>query len=129
MPQRPRGDHPAGPDAEKLAEEARVRLLNQVLERRGRRTKATVNQLLDKHLSQADLDVITLDLYKGYADSASVRFSAISDGATRLRERQHGRGEWVRRHLYGSRPEANGPLPPHALSRGITLGSERYRGQ
>lgn len=59
---------PAGPDAEKLAEEMRVRLLNQVYERRNPRTKATVNQLLDKYLSEADLEFNTLDVYKGYAD-------------------------------------------------------------
>jgi integrase/DNA-binding transcriptional regulator YhcF (GntR family) len=59
---------PAGPDAEKLAEATRVRLLNQVYERRNPRTKATVNQLLDKYLSEADLEFNTLDVYKGYAD-------------------------------------------------------------
>jgi hypothetical protein len=59
---------PAGPDAEKLAEQARVRLLNQVYERRNPRTKATVNQLLDKYLSEADLEFNTLDVYNGYAD-------------------------------------------------------------
>jgi integrase/DNA-binding transcriptional regulator YhcF (GntR family) len=59
---------PAGRDAEKLAEEARVRLLNQVYERRNPRTKATVNQLLDKYLSEADLEFNTLDVYNGYAN-------------------------------------------------------------
>src|SRR3954454_16863793 len=58
---------PAGPDAEKLAEETRVRLLNQVYERRNPRTKATVNQLLDKYRSEADLEFNTLDVYRGYA--------------------------------------------------------------
>jgi integrase len=41
---------PAGPDAARLAEQARTRLLNQVDERRNPRTKATVNQLLDRWL-------------------------------------------------------------------------------
>lgn len=59
---------PAGPDAEKLAEEMRVSLLNQVYERRNPRTKATVNQLLDKYLAEADLEFNTLDVYKGYAN-------------------------------------------------------------
>jgi integrase len=59
---------PAGPDAEQLAKEMKVRLLNQVYERRNPRTKATVNQLLDKYLAEADLEFNTLDGYKGYAD-------------------------------------------------------------
>ncbi len=37
-------------------------------ERRNPRTKATVNQLLDKYLAEADLEFNTLDVYKGYAD-------------------------------------------------------------
>jgi hypothetical protein len=41
---------PAGPKAEKLAEQARVRLLAQVDERRNPRTNATVNQLIGRHL-------------------------------------------------------------------------------
>jgi integrase len=59
---------PAGPQAEKLAEEARVRLLNQVYEQRNPRTKATVNQLLDRYLAEADLEFNTLDVYSGYAE-------------------------------------------------------------
>jgi integrase len=59
---------PAGPQAEKLAEEARVRLLNQVYEKRNPRTKATVNQLLDRYLAEADLEFNTLDVYRGYAE-------------------------------------------------------------
>jgi hypothetical protein len=39
---------PAGPDAAREAEKARVRLLSQVDERRNPRTKATVSQLLDR---------------------------------------------------------------------------------
>lgn len=59
---------PAGPQAEKQAEEARVRLLNQVYERRNPRTKATVNQLLDRYLAEADLEFNTLDVYRGYSE-------------------------------------------------------------
>jgi hypothetical protein len=50
---------PAGPNAEKLAEQARVRLLNQVYEKRNPRTKATVNQLLDRYLVEAELEFST----------------------------------------------------------------------
>ena len=39
---------PAGPSAARDAERVRTRLLNQVDERRNPRTKATVNQLLDR---------------------------------------------------------------------------------
>jgi integrase len=59
---------PAGPQAEKLAEEARVRLLNQVYEQRNPRTKATVNQLLDRYLAEADLEFNTLDVFRGYSE-------------------------------------------------------------
>lgn len=41
---------PAGPAAAKEAEKARTRLLAEVDERRNPRTKATVNQLLDRYL-------------------------------------------------------------------------------
>jgi integrase/DNA-binding transcriptional regulator YhcF (GntR family) len=59
---------PAGPDAEKLAKQAKVNLLNQLYERRNPRTKATVNQLLDRYLTEADLEFNTLDVYRGYAE-------------------------------------------------------------
>jgi integrase len=39
---------PAGPSAVRDAERVRTRLLNQVDERRNPRTKATMNQLLDR---------------------------------------------------------------------------------
>jgi integrase len=44
---------PPGPDAARLAEQARTRLLSQVDEQRNPRTKATVNQLLDRWLDAA----------------------------------------------------------------------------
>lgn len=58
---------PAGPHAERLAEEARVRLLNEVYQRRHPRTNATVDQMLERHFRDADLEYNTLDTYKGYA--------------------------------------------------------------
>jgi hypothetical protein len=45
-----------GPDAEKEAEKARIRLINQVDERRHPRTKATLAHLIEKHLDSASLD-------------------------------------------------------------------------
>ena len=50
---------PAGPSAARDAERVRTRLLNQVDERRNPRTKATVNQLLDRWLEVAELETTT----------------------------------------------------------------------
>ena len=47
---------PAGPSAARDAERVRTRLLNQVDERRNPRTKATVNQLLDRWLEVGELE-------------------------------------------------------------------------
>src|SRR5947209_627503 len=57
---------PAGPTAQKDAEQARTRLLNQVDEQRNPRTKATVNQLMDRYLELLDVDVNTRRGYEGY---------------------------------------------------------------
>ena len=43
---------PAGPGAERRAEDARVRLLAEVQQRRNPRTSATVDQLLDQYLTR-----------------------------------------------------------------------------
>ncbi len=50
---------PAGPSAARDAERVRTRLLNQVDERRNPRTKATVNQLLDRWLEVVELETTT----------------------------------------------------------------------
>src|SRR5690349_18114340 len=50
---------PAGPGAAKEAEKVRTRFLNQVDERRNPRTKATVNQLIDRWLEVAELERTT----------------------------------------------------------------------
>src|SRR5690348_12570371 len=57
---------PAGPKAADLAEKARTRLLAQVDERRSPRTKATVNQLMDRYLDELDVGVTTRVGYEGY---------------------------------------------------------------
>ncbi len=57
---------PAGPTAARDAEKARSRLLNQVDEQRNPRTKATVNQLMDRYLDVLDVDVTTRTSYEGY---------------------------------------------------------------
>ncbi|WP_307831340.1 tyrosine-type recombinase/integrase [Nucisporomicrobium flavum] len=50
---------PPGPNAAREAEKARTRLLNQVDERRNPRTRATVNQLLDRWLEVLDVEPST----------------------------------------------------------------------
>jgi integrase len=50
---------PAGPRAARDAEKARTRLLAQIDERRNPRTRATMNQLLDRWLEVLDVDVST----------------------------------------------------------------------
>jgi integrase len=57
---------PPGPGAHKQARRVRDRLLSQVEERRNPRTKATVDQLLERYLDQFDGADSTLTLYRGY---------------------------------------------------------------
>lgn len=57
---------PAGPNVTKEAEKTRTRLLNQVDEGRNPRTKATVDQLMDRYLELLDVDVNTRRGYEGY---------------------------------------------------------------
>jgi integrase len=59
---------PAGRRAAAEAEKVRTRLLSQLDERRNPRTKATVNQLLDRYLEVVDLDDSTRNTYVGYLD-------------------------------------------------------------
>src|SRR4051812_12182466 len=54
---------PAGPGAVREAEKVRTRLLAQVDERRNPRTKATLNQLLDRWLEVAELEPTTRSGY------------------------------------------------------------------
>jgi integrase len=57
---------PAGSTAGRDAEQARTRLLGQVDERRNPRTKATVDQLMDRYLELLDVDRSTRKSYEGY---------------------------------------------------------------
>ena len=57
---------PPGPRAAKDAEKARTRLLSQVDEQRNPRTRATVNQLLDRHLEMLGVEETTLDSYESF---------------------------------------------------------------
>lgn len=55
---------PAGPKAGAEAEKVRTRLVNQVDEQRNPRTKATVNQLMDRYLELLDVEETTLERYE-----------------------------------------------------------------
>lgn len=55
-----------GPGADRRARAARDRLVSQVEERRNPRTKATVDQLLERYLDQFDGAASTVTLYRGY---------------------------------------------------------------
>ncbi|MGH3872564.1 MAG: tyrosine-type recombinase/integrase [Pseudonocardiaceae bacterium] len=59
---------PAGPDAERRAEGARIRLLAELQERRNPRTSASVNQLLDQYLALHAGGKTTLTTYRKYAE-------------------------------------------------------------
>lgn len=52
------------PNPAKLAEEARSRILAQVDQKRSPKTRATVNQLLERHLELLDVESTTLDGYE-----------------------------------------------------------------
>ncbi|WP_246127669.1 tyrosine-type recombinase/integrase [Amycolatopsis rhizosphaerae] len=54
---------PAGPKAWEEAEKARTKLLNQVDERRNPKTRATVNQLLDRYFELLKVEERTLENY------------------------------------------------------------------
>src|SRR5205085_10548623 len=56
---------PPGTSAGKEAERVRTRLLRQVDERRSPRTRATVNQLLDRYLEVVELERSTRRTYQG----------------------------------------------------------------
>lgn len=57
---------PAGPNADRLAEKARTRLLAQVDERRNPRANATLNQLLEQHFDLLDASPSWVATCRGY---------------------------------------------------------------
>ena len=59
---------PPGPKAEKLAEEGRTRMLNEVDERRNPHTNATVDQLLDRYMKTLDVGRSTHGMYVKYLE-------------------------------------------------------------
>jgi integrase len=56
---------PAGPRAASEAEKARTRLLHEVDEQRNPKTRATVNQLLDRYLETLNVEPTTRTRYEG----------------------------------------------------------------
>src|SRR5258707_742002 len=59
---------PPGLKAAAEAEKVRTRLLSQVDEQRSPRTRATVNQLMDRYLEVLDVEETTRRSYIGYID-------------------------------------------------------------
>jgi len=57
---------PAGPNAAREAEKVRTRFLHEVDQRRSPRTRATVNQLMDRYLEVLDVEPTTRVTYEGY---------------------------------------------------------------
>ncbi|HEY4007810.1 MAG TPA: tyrosine-type recombinase/integrase [Pseudonocardia sp.] len=57
---------PPGPRAAKEAEKVRTRLLAQVDAKRNPRTRATVSQLLERHLEMLSVEATTLDSYETF---------------------------------------------------------------
>jgi integrase len=55
---------PAGPKAAAAAEKARTRLLAEVDQRRAPRTRATVNELMDRYLERLDVERTTRERYE-----------------------------------------------------------------
>ncbi|MGH3864697.1 MAG: tyrosine-type recombinase/integrase [Pseudonocardiaceae bacterium] len=116
---------PAGPGAERRAEEARVRLLAEIQERRNPRTSATVDQLLDKYLALHNGGKTTLNTYRLYADKhvrpfvGHVKVSALEADVVdslyaelrRCREHCNGR-PFVEHHTQGEH-DCNQRCGPH----------------
>ncbi|MDQ6874935.1 MAG: site-specific integrase [Actinomycetota bacterium] len=59
---------PGGPGANREAEKVRTRLLSQVDEQRNPRTRATVNQMMDRYLEMLDVERTTRRAYVGYIE-------------------------------------------------------------
>src|SRR4051794_4771405 len=57
---------PAGPKAQREAQKALTRLLNQLDEQRNPRTRATVNQLMDRYRELLNVEATTRHTYEGY---------------------------------------------------------------
>jgi hypothetical protein len=67
---------PSGPKAAAAAEKARTRLLAEVDQRRAPRTRATVNELMDRYLERLDVEPTTRERYGAVSESTSARSSA-----------------------------------------------------
>jgi integrase len=71
---------PAGPRQQKLAEQARTRFLNEVDEKRNPKTRATVDQLMEKYLDVLDVDATTK---RGYRSKYNIHIKPLL-GKTKL---------------------------------------------
>jgi hypothetical protein len=81
---------PAGPKPAAEPERVRRRLVNQVDEQRNPRTKATVNQLMDRYLELVDVEDTTLERYE---QAIRIHQSATGSENDRFRDVSP-RGPW-----------------------------------
>jgi hypothetical protein len=108
---------PAWPSAARDAERVRTRLLNQIDERRNPRTKASVNQLLDRWLEVAEMETTTRNSVVGRLDRhvRPVQFQPHTINATKVRDLRDGIREILRGQALstGSRLGESNPRPTH----------------
>jgi integrase len=95
-----------GPSVERTAEAIRRRLLNEVAEQRNPRTKATVEQLLERYLDQFDGAPNTLRLYRGYVRnhiSPFLGYLKVSQVDAEILDSFYAELRRCRRHCSGAR--------------------------
>ncbi len=116
---------PPGPTAKREAQKALTRLLNQLDEQRNPRTRATVNQLMDRYLELITLEPTTRNTYEGYIRNhirpllgelpvARLGGEVLDSFYAQLRTcRAHCRGRRYVEHRDQGEHECNGRCRPH----------------
>jgi integrase len=116
---------PPGPTAKRDAQKALTRLLNQLDEQRNPRTRATVNQLMDRYLELITLEPTTRNTYEGYIRNhirpllgdlpvARLGGEVLDSFYTQLRTcRAHCRGRRYVEHRDQGEHECNDRCRPH----------------
>jgi integrase len=116
---------PPGPTAQRDAQKALTRLLNQLDEQRSPRTRATVNQLMDRYLELIKLEPTTRNTYEGYIKNhirpllgdlpvARLGGEVLDSFYAQLRTcRAHCRGRKYIEHRAQGEHECDGRCRPH----------------
>jgi integrase len=116
---------PPGPAARKAAERARTKFLSQVDERRNPRSKGTLDDLLDRHVDQLDVDVQTKRGYRnvlnkhvrpflGTTQAAKIGVEALESLYADARKcRDHCRGRSYIVHCKAEEHECRPTCRPH----------------